>query len=183
MKSKILLLILIFTIQSNLIEAQDFQKPSEGKAVVYFLRTSSLGAAINFKYFVDEEYLGKFSGRNYARYELEPGKHLLWAKSENLDFMESDLKADAIYLIHVKPKMGGMKAAVRIEVVDASDVKLFEKVKKLISKKKPVKMNMKKAEKVTPKIKEYLEKYEKRKSSDGEDKIKVLSADMNYEVK
>ena len=183
MKTKLLLLILIFTIHSNLIEAQDFQKPSEGKSVVYFLRTSNLGAAINFKYFVGEEYLGKFAGKNYARLELEPGKHLLWAKSENLDFMEADLKADAIYLIHVKPKMGGLKAAVRMEVVDTNDTKLFEKVKKLMSKKKPVKMNMKKAEKVTPKIKEYLIKYEKRKSGDGEDKIKVLSADMNYEAK
>lgn len=183
MKTKLLLLILIFTIHSNLIEAQDFQKPSEGKSVVYFLRTSNLGAAINFKYFVGEEYLGKFAGKNYARLELEPGKHLLWAKSENLDFMEADLKADATYLIHVKPKMGGLKAAVRMEVVDTNDTKLFEKVKKLMSKKKPVKMNMKKAEKVTPKIKEYLIKYEKRKSGDGEDKIKVLSADMNYEAK
>jgi hypothetical protein len=60
---------------------------------------------------------------------------------------------------------------------------LFEKVKKLISKKKQVQLNMKKAEKVTPKIKEYLEKYEERKSKGGENKIKVLSADMNYEAK
>ena len=180
MKNKILLLLLICTIQSNLIAAQDFQKPSEGKSVVYFLRTSNLGAAINFKYFVDEEYLGKFAGKNYARYELEPGKHLLWAKSENLDFMQADLKANAIYLVHVKPKMGGLKAAVRLEVIDVNDTKLFEKVKKLISKKKPVKFNMKKAEKVTPKIKEYLEKYDKKKNSAGEDKIKILSANMNF---
>ena len=180
MKNKILLLLLICTIQSNLIAAQDFQKPSEGKSVVYFLRTSNLGAAINFKYFVDEEYLGKFAGKNYARYELEPGKHLLWAKSENLDFMQADLKENAIYLVHVKPKMGGLKAAVRLEVIDVNDTKLFEKVKKLISKKKPVKFNMKKAEKVTPKIKEYLEKYDKKKNSAGEDKIKILSANMNF---
>ena len=183
MKSKILLLLLIFTIQSTLIEAQEFQAPTEGKTVVYFLRTSNLGAAINFKYFVDEEYLGKFAGKNYVRHELEPGKHLLWTKSENLDFMEADLKANAIYLVHVKPKMGGLKAAVRIEVLDTSDAKLLEKVKKMISKKKPVKFNMKKAEKVTPKIKEYLEKYDKRKESTGEDKIKVLEANMNYESK
>jgi len=180
MKTKIFLFLVAFALQANVTNAQDFQKPSEGKAVIYFLRTSNLGAAINFKYFIDEEYLGKFSGKNYARYEVDPGKHLIWAKAENLDFMEADLEADAIYLIHVKPKMGGFKAAARIEVADLSDPKLLEKVKKLISKKKPITFNMKKAEKEIAKIKEHLEKYEKRKSSEGEDKIKILSADMSF---
>ena len=180
MKAKILFLFIAFAIQFNSAEAQDFQKPTEGKAVIYFLRTSSLGAAINFKYFINEEYLGKFSGKNYARYEVDPGKHLIWAKSENLDFMEADLEADAIYLVHVKPKMGGFKAAVRLEVTDLSDAKLLEKIKKLLTKKQPVAFNMKKADKEIAKIKEYLKKYKERKTSTGEDKIKILSADMSF---
>ncbi len=180
MKTKFLFLLIVFALQSNTIEAQDFQKPSEGKAVIYFLRTSNLGAAINFKYFIDEEYLGKFSGKNYARYEVDPGEHLIYAKSENLDFMKADLAADGIYLIHVKPKMGGFKAAVRLEVPNLGDPKLVEKVKKLLAKKKPVTFNMKKSEKEIAKIKEYLEKYEKRKNSTGENKVKILSSDMNF---
>jgi len=180
MKTKNLLLIVACLLLSNVSTAQDFQEPTEGKAVIYFLRTSNLGAAINFKYFIDEEYLGKFSGKNYARYEVEPGEHLVWTKSENLDFMKADLKANAIYLIHVKPKMGGFKAAVRLEVPDLSDAKLRDRIKKMLSKKKPVTFNMKKAEKEIAKIKEYLEKYEKRKTSTGENRIKVLSADMNF---
>ncbi len=180
MKTKMLLLLAAFTLQTNMVNAQDFQEPTDGKAVIYFLRTSGLGAAINFKYFIDEEYLGKFSGKNYARIEVDPGEHLVWAKSENLDFMKADLKANAIYLVHVKPKMGGFKAAVRLEVPDLSDAKLLTKIKKLIAKKKPVTLNMKKAEKEVAKIKEYLEKYEKRRNSTGENQVKVLSADMNF---
>ena len=48
------------------------------------------------------------------------------------------------------------------------------------SKKSPIQFNMKKAEKVTPKIKEYLQKYEQLKNNGDSNKIKVLSADMNF---
>lgn len=163
------------------ISAQELEKPSEGKAAVYLMRTSGLGAAINFKYFVNETYLGKFSGRNYVRLELDAGEQLIWAKSENLDFMEANLKEGAIYLIHVKPKMGGMKAAVRLEVVDTSNEKLMKKVNKLLTNKAPAKLNLKKAEKVTAKIGDYLEKYQSLKNNGKSDKIKELSLDMNYQ--
>ena len=162
------------------VSAQDLEKPSEGKAAVYLMRTSGLGAAINFKYFVNDTYLGKFSGRNYVRVELDAGEQLIWAKSENLDFMEADLKEGAIYLIHVKPKMGGMKAAVRLEVVDTSDEKLMKKVNKLLSNKAPAKLNLKKAEKVTAKIPDYLKKYESFRSNGKSDKIKQLASGDNY---
>ncbi len=181
MKTKILILALATIFMSAYANAQDFQKPSEGKAVVYFLRTSGLGAAINFKFFDNDTYLGKFKGKNYVKQEFEPGKHLFWAKSENLDFMEADLLANKIYLVQVKPKMGGMKAAVKLNTVDTSDSKLMEKIKKMISKKGPVELSMKKAEKVTPKINEYLQKYEKLKNGEEKEKIKILSSEMFFE--
>ena len=181
MKNYRLILVIVTCLMLTAVSAQDLEKPSEGKAAVYLLRTSGLGAAINFKYFVNESYLGKFSGRNYVRLELDAGEQLIWAKSENLDFMEANLKAGAIYLIHVKPKMGGMKAAVRLEAVDTSDEKLMKKVNKLLSNKSPAKLNLKKAEKVTAKIGEYLEKYQNLKNNGKSDKIKELSPDMNYQ--
>ena len=181
MKKHRLILVVIACLSMIAVSAQGLEEPSEGKAAVYFLRTSGMGAAINFKFFVNETYLGKFSGRNYIRQELDAGEQLIWAKSENLDFMEANLKAGAIYLIHVKPKMGGMKAAVRLEPVDTSNEKLMKKVTKLLTNKGPAKLNMKKAEKVTAKIAEYLQKYEGLKNNGKSDKIKQLNPDMNYQ--
>jgi hypothetical protein len=56
--------------------AQELLKPSPGKALLYFVRFSGTGALINFKYFHDDHYLGKFSGINYFTYETEPGEHV-----------------------------------------------------------------------------------------------------------
>lgn len=160
--------------------AQELEKPAEGKAMVYFLRTSGMGAAINFKFFVDQTYLGKFNGRNYVKHEFDAGERLIWVKSENLEFMEANLQDGAIYLIHVKPKMGGMKAAVRLENVDTSDEKLMKKITKLLTNKKPSNFNLKKAEKVNAKIDDYLKKYQALINEGKSDKIKKLEANMNY---
>lgn len=59
------LLLLLFTFVVSLTFAQEFKKPAEGKALVYFVRFSGTGALINFKYFDGETYLGKMNGVHY----------------------------------------------------------------------------------------------------------------------
>lgn len=93
---------------------QELQKPSEGKTMVYFTRVDQMGFLINFKYFDGEKYLGKFNHGKYLAYECEPGKHLFWAKSENVHFVEADLEADKIYVIDSEPQMGAFKAGVKL---------------------------------------------------------------------
>lgn len=109
--------------------------PEEGKAVIYFLRTSGLGAAMNFRFFDQNKYIGKFSGVNYMRYECEPGEHVFWAKAENIDVLMANLEADKIYLVESNAVMGGFSAGVKFKSVDYSDEKQMKRINKLLDKK------------------------------------------------
>lgn len=133
MKKSIVFLLMLFSMLS--VVAQEIQPPTEGKAVVYFVRTSSLGFAINFSYFHNEKFIGKFNGPKYLRYECEPGEQLFWAKSENHDFILAELEADRVYFIEAVPRMGGVKAQVQLIPINPSDTKQMDKVFKLMGKK------------------------------------------------
>jgi hypothetical protein len=107
--------------------------PSD-KSVVYFVRPSGFGAAINFSYFDSTKLIGRFNGEKYIRYECSPGKHLLWARSENRDFMEADLEPERIYFIKANVSMGFAKAQVYLEQIDPNDPKKMKNILKLITK-------------------------------------------------
>jgi len=116
--------------------ANEITPPSQGKAVVYFARTASTGILINFTYFDNDKFIGKFHGHGYIRYECEPGEHIFWAKSENSDFVTADLEAGKIYFIEALPKMGALKARVRLMPVNpAQDTKMTKVIESLVSKK------------------------------------------------
>ncbi len=117
--------------------SQGFTPPSEGKAVVYITRVAKLGAAVNFRYFHNDQFISRFNAGKYIRYECEPGEHLFWAKSENRDFVTAELEAGKIYVIDAKVQMGGMKARVKLVPIDFSDPKYLAKIEKLVNKKPP----------------------------------------------
>jgi len=85
--------------------------PSD-KAVVYFVRPSTYGWAINFTFFDSTQVIGRFNGGKFLRYECEPGDHIFWARSENKDFVSANLDPGKIYLIEAIPVMGVVKASV-----------------------------------------------------------------------
>lgn len=115
--------------------SQGINPAPENKAVVYFVRPSSMGFAINFSYFDSTKFIGKFSGNKYFRYECEPGVHLFWARSENKDFVEADVEAGKIYFIEALPKMGAVKAGVQLLPLDPNDPKGMKKIFKLVNEK------------------------------------------------
>lgn len=119
-----------------------FEPPSEGKAVVYFARVSSMGVMASFDFFHQEKYVGKITAGGYLRYECEPGKQLFWASGENKAFLTADLKAGETYVVIVDIKMGGMSARVALNPV-TSESKLFARAKKTISRIKPIVQNEK----------------------------------------
>ena len=129
------LLILIFLFGGIISKAQTIEPAPTDKAVVYFVRTATMGSLINFTYFDSAKYIGKFNGPKYTRYVCEPGKHLFWARSENRDFVEADVEAGKIYFIEAGVKMGAMKAAVELIPVDPKDEKRMAKIFKLMNKK------------------------------------------------
>lgn len=123
--------------------AQNLASPSEGKSLVYFVRSSGTGALVNFKYFDGETYLGKFSGLNYFILECEPGKHIFWVTSENRDFVEAELLPDKVYFIEVRPTIGAVYAAVKLFPVGMENQKATAKLYKIIGKREPLALNEK----------------------------------------
>lgn len=133
MKTLFITIIIVFS--ALLLNAQEFMKPDTNKSIVYFVRTSSIGSAINFRYFIGENYIGKFKGKGYFSYECDPGNYLFWASSENADFIEAELQGGKTYVIIADPKMGGLKARVALSILNFSDNKSVNKILKIIDKK------------------------------------------------
>ena len=135
---KNLTLALVSLLLFSITKANEITPPSEGKAVVYFVRTSSTGILINFSYFDKDKFIGKFHGHGYFRYECEPGEHVFWAKSENRDFITANLEAGKIYFVEADAKMGGLKARVELMPVNpAQDKKLMNIIEYMVNKRDP----------------------------------------------
>ena len=140
MKTRTLTLIalLVFAALSSA-QAQGLKPPSKGKAAIYFVRPTSFGAMIGFKYFHQDKFFAKVAGRNYLRYELPPGKHLLWASSENKEFMTAEVESGKVYMVLVDVIMGFGSARVGFRPLDIKTQKEeFDKCMKVVNKKKPV---------------------------------------------
>lgn len=179
---KTFLLLVISVLSLTTCFGQDIPPAPQDKAVVYFVRPSALGFAINFTYLDSATVIGRFNGPKYIRYECKPGTHLFWARSENRDFIEAEVEAGKIYFIEATPKMGAVKAGVRLEPINPTDQKAMTKILKLLSK-KPSEVFTKEeleaeAKELDDAIKRGLEKYTEEKAQ-GKTNLK-LEKTMNY---
>ena len=173
----------LFQTSFNFINAQNvFESPSKGKAVIYIMRTTSLGAIMNFRFFDGETYLGKFKDKNYLRYECEPGEHLFWVKAENIDYLEADLWSNIIYVVESNAVMGAFSSGVKFNILEYDNPKDMKRVFKLLNKKEPVifdKTELLEAQiEMHDIIKSGLEKYENKQ--DREKDFKKITPDMFY---
>ena len=173
---KNLIFLFLSLISFSTVYSQEFDSPSEGKSLVYFVRSSGTGAMINFKYFDGEKYLGKLNGVHYFKYECEPGEHVFWAAAENRDYLEGNLKANSTYLVEVRPTMGAMKAAVRLHSVSPDNEKFMKKVSKIMSRRSASELN-KTDEDLDFFIKNGIERFERLKS-DG--KVKTINSEDTF---
>lgn len=176
---------LFFIIAIGLLNAplfsQGFTPPADSNAVVYFVRVSGYGGATSFEYFHNEDFIGIFKGKNYMRYECAAGENLLWASSEDKEFLRCDLEAGKTYMVLVNIEMGAWKARIGLEplTVDNED---FERAVELVQKQKPVVTSQSKIESTQKKlddrgfIEDIMERYE-NEWKDGKN-TKVVSADM-----
>ena len=110
----------------------ELENPSEGKAVVYFVRTNSTGYLINFRYFDYDQFIGKFAGAGYIRYECDPGEHAFWIGASNSSYVTAMLEEGKIYVIETIPVMGMAYARVKVEIPDRLHPKKYDKQKKRI---------------------------------------------------
>ena len=84
--------------------------PSPDKSVVYFLRPSSMGFAINFQIWDRDRLIGLSQAKSYFAYLCNPGRHLFIGIAENKVAVDADLAPGKSYYIVTEPRMGGWKA-------------------------------------------------------------------------
>jgi hypothetical protein len=88
--------------------------PEDGKAMVVFMRPSSLGYAIQSSVFEvkDEDLLliGIVAAKTKVTYQLDPGKHLFMLIGESADYMTVDLLPGKTYYALITPRFGVWKA-------------------------------------------------------------------------
>jgi hypothetical protein len=88
--------------------------PAPGKALVVFLRPSSLGGAIQSSVYDThpdgDHFIGIVSTKTKIAYQADPGDHLFMVLAENADFMIAHLDANKTYYALVSPRMGFWKA-------------------------------------------------------------------------
>ena len=170
---KIIILIMCL-LQGTVLLAQTTDENSDEKAILYIVRTSAIGKAINFKYFVDDKYVGKCNQGKYLILEIEPGEHIIWAKSENRSFVEANVEGGKTYVINAAAKMGGFKARVKLTAIDNQDEDALNKVKKYLSKKKLIEFDAVELQKeqeeladfISKSLKEYEEEWKGKKEMD-----------------
>ncbi|MBR8537580.1 hypothetical protein KDU71_18570 [Carboxylicivirga sediminis] len=133
MKNVKLLIVVLISFISVVCSAQE---QISATSTLYIVRTSSLGAAMNFKFFMDDQYLGKFNYGKYFKLEVPAGEHVIWAKAENRSYVKATLEAGQTYVINAEPKMGAMKASVALKAINEPTEKEMERIIKYINKKK-----------------------------------------------
>jgi len=159
--------------------SQGFQPPAAGKAVVYFVRVTAYGGPTSFEFFHNDRYIGVFNKKNYMRYELDPGEQLLWASSENKEFVTCDLKAGGSYIIMIDVIMGAMKARVGMTPITASEER-FARAKELILEQPPVVTPQKKIDEMNKKLEKFIPETLGKYNTiwKAEKNFKSISADM-----
>jgi hypothetical protein len=100
--------------------------PEEGKAMVVFMRPSSLGAAIQSSVFEvrgdNLTLVGIVAAKKKVAYQLEAGNHLFMVVGESADYMSAELEPNKAYYALVAPRMGVWKARFSLKPVSSEQL-------------------------------------------------------------
>ena len=95
--------------------------PESGKAMIVFMRPSTLGFAIQSSVFrVTEgtpDMVGIVAAKAKVAYQADPGEHLFMVVGESADFMSAEVEAGKTYYALVTPRMGAWKARFSLKPV------------------------------------------------------------------
>jgi hypothetical protein len=92
-----------------------------GKALVYVVRPTSAAFGVKSWFLCDDEVLGVNRGSSYFFASVDPGTHVFWSKSENVDALELEVEAGMTYYIQQRVRMGGFKARTKLDVLDTAE--------------------------------------------------------------
>lgn len=179
--SKIFFVVMMFgftLVFSQKVTTQEIDKPSEGKSLVYIVR-SGAGFLLNFRFYDGDKFLGAVAGSNYLVYECEPGEHLFWATSENRDYVEANLEPNSVYILNGEGQSGAFIAGVNLKPLNPNefrDKKLFYQVIKNDAKQMYAASTDDKKDNIT----KGLDKYKELKDKNSK-KIRVLDPSWKFE--
>lgn len=106
-------------------------EPRDDMATVYVMRPTSGAAGVKSFFFMDHEPLGVNRGSSYFFFHAEPGKHVFWSKSENVDAVELEVEAGRTYYLKQGVRPGFFRARTKLLVLDETGgEKALKKCKK-----------------------------------------------------
>jgi len=145
--------------------------PPDGKAVVYMGKMNAfVGAAWPFHFFVDDQYVARVKGKNYARIVVEPGEHLFWvAMQSRRTFVKAKVEAGHSYALYAKLTQGAELLPI---TRDSKDWKEFGG---MITGSKPLDLDPKDVEEWKSKQPDYIEKALAEWKAAGEPALKLMA--------
>lgn len=87
------------------------------KALIYVLRPSMIGMAIQSKLAVDGDWKGVNRGNNYFYFALDPGEHFFCSVAENRSVLKLNVEAGKTYYLQQHISLGVAKARNKIELM------------------------------------------------------------------
>ena len=146
-------------------------KPEKGKALVHFMRPSSLGGAIQSTVYDDTKYIGTVSAYTRVPYQANAGKHLFMVVGESADFMEAELTEGKTYYVIVAPRIGLWKARFSldsaIEMGDQTQVdKWFKETSEVTTNESGLAWANENKADILKKKEEYLPKWQQKAEGD-----------------
>jgi uncharacterized protein DUF2846 len=93
------------------------QEQNSDKAVIYVLRPSMVGMAVQTKLAVDGDWKGENRGNNYFYFTLDPGEHYFCSVAENHSLLQLNVEAGKTYYLQQHIVLGVMKARNKIAVM------------------------------------------------------------------
>ena len=98
-------------------------RPESGKAMVVFMRPSSMGYGFQSSVFEvrgnQPVLAGILAQKEKMAYQLDPGEHLFMVIAESADFMSAELEAGRVYHALVTPRMGAWRARFSLRPIHA----------------------------------------------------------------
>jgi hypothetical protein len=65
--------------------------------------------------------LGLTKGDTFAFAYVEPGERLFWSRAENVSALTTNVEAGKTYYLKQNVRMGGLKARVKLEILDETE--------------------------------------------------------------
>jgi hypothetical protein len=110
-----------------MVQAEPVAGPPSDKALVYFMRPSPYGFAVNFQIWDGDHFIGLSQAKSYFAYTCEPGTHLFLGIAENKVALEADVEAGKSYYVGTNVRTGLWKARVQFTPVTRGS-ELWDKV-------------------------------------------------------